>query len=111
MLSFTVYSQVPLRTGARVPAPSTPGALVRFSCTFSRVCLVTPLESALTAHSPFSPNSAEITPLESIYNFAKSFKAHSYEKASRKSFRAHSCEIASLKVPSNHTLTKKGEGD
>jgi hypothetical protein len=110
MLSFAVYSQVSLRTGSRVPAPSTYGPLVRSSCTLSRLRPVTPLESALKAHSRFSPNSAEITRLESIRDFAKSFKAHSYEKYARKSFRAHSCEIVGLKAPSNHTLTKRGKG-
>jgi hypothetical protein len=110
MLSFAVYSQVSLRTGSRVPAPSTYGPLVRSSCTLSRLRPVTPLESNLKAHSRFSPNSAEITRSESIRDFAKSFKAHSYEKYARKSFRAHSYEIAVLKAPSNHTLTKKRGG-
>jgi hypothetical protein len=110
MLSFAVYSQVSLRTGSRVPAPSTYGPLVRSSCTLSRLRPVTPLESTLKAHSRFSPNSAEITRSESIRDFAKSFKAHSYEKYARKSFRAHSYEIVGLKAPSNHTLTKRGEG-
>jgi hypothetical protein len=40
----------------------------------------------------------------------KSFRTHSYEKYARKSFVSHSYKIIGLKVPSNHTLTKKGGG-
>jgi hypothetical protein len=40
-------------------------------------------------------------------DFAKSFRAHSYEKSTRKSFKAHSYENPPLQLPQNHTLTKK----
>jgi len=40
--------------------------------------------------------------------FAKSFRAHSYEKYARKSFKAHSYKISAPEVPSNHTLAKRG---
>jgi hypothetical protein len=97
-------------------------------------------ESTLTKKAPPSPNSQGVTPLESTSDFAKSFrsrscgkcpcwlrfsisktfrinrqfakffKAHSYEKTPRKSFRAHSYKIIRLKVICNHTLAKKGGG-
>jgi hypothetical protein len=42
---------------------------------------------------------------------ANLFRIHSYEKCARNSFRIHSYKIIGLKVPSNHTLTKKGGGE
>ena len=43
-------------------------------------------------------------------DFAKSFRAHSYEKSTRKSFKAHSYENPPLQLSQNHTLTKKEGG-
>jgi hypothetical protein len=43
-------------------------------------------------------------------NSRNPFRIHSYEKTTRKSFVSHSYKIIGLKVPSNHTLTKKGGG-
>ena len=90
-----MYSEVPIRTSAQVLPRSTPEHLVRASCSLSPLHALTLLESTLTANSGFSPNPVEINPLESINDFAKSFRTHSYK-------------IIELKVPSNQTLTKKG---
>jgi hypothetical protein len=81
------------------------------------VLVLSPLELALTRNTPASlpisdelPQSAANNPLRINCYFAKSFEAHSYEKRLPKSFRIHSYEMGGFKVPSNHTLTKKGWG-
>jgi hypothetical protein len=71
---------------------------------------LSPLFLTLTTDVPACPNRRDVTPLESIANFAKSFGSHSYEKCARKSFRTHSYEIIGLKVPPNHTLTENPGG-
>src|SRR6266849_596176 len=54
---------------------------------------------------PFTENK----PFRIRSELAKSFRAHSYEKCACKSFKAHSYKIEAFEVPSNHTLTKRGE--
>jgi hypothetical protein len=68
---------------------------------------LSPLESTLTKNAPLCSDFARVTPLASISDSPKSFRSHSYEKYASKSFRTHSYKIIGLKVPSNHTLTKK----
>jgi hypothetical protein len=71
---------------------------------------LSPLDSTLTRNAPSHPNPQETTPLESIPNSTKSFRSHSYEKCASKSSISHSYKIIRLKVPPNHTLTKRGWG-